>query len=135
MVTRLYFHAALNPLANLPTTEQSSLTSNKDVDAQNVSRLMDTTIGTGQTSLVLTSNATLSQQVYYFTAFVSPPLSGISSITAQTWTYNFAAQGSAINANFPANAAPVRVTSYVWRPSTQSKVANILDGNTSTNNA
>ena len=45
---RLYFHAASNPLSNLPTTEQSSLTSDKVVDAVTVNRTMDKTIGTSQ---------------------------------------------------------------------------------------
>src|SRR4249920_3389402 len=131
MVTRLYFHVALNPLANLPTLEQSSLTSNGDAESQGINRLMDTIIGTAQVGLNLTSNATVSLQRYYFTTFISAPLSGISSITAQTWTYNYAALQSTSTGNFPASTAasvPVRITLYVWRPSTQTKVGNILDG-------
>ena len=128
MATRLYFHAATNALSNLPTTEQSSLTSVKDVDAQTVNRTMDTTIGTSQTSIVLTSNATSSLQDYYFTRFVSPALSGISSITAQTWTYNIATMESNTSANFPcATQNSVRTVAYVWRPSSQTKVGNIRD--------
>ena len=133
-MTRLYFHAATSALSNLPTTEQSSLTSIKDVDAQSVNRTMNTTIGTSQASLALTSNATTSLQRYYFTRFVSETLTGVSSITAQTWTYNFAASeptGGAL-ANYPiATTGPVRVVCYVWRPGT-GKVGDILDGNSST---
>jgi Concanavalin A-like lectin/glucanases superfamily len=131
MATRLYFHAALNTLSNLPTTEQSSLTADKNGDPQSTNRLMDTTTGLSQTSVSLTTNATLSLQRYYFTAFASLPLSGITSITAQTWTYNYAAIQSNTSGNFPASSAAsvaVRITLYVWRPSTQTKVGNILDG-------
>jgi hypothetical protein len=92
---------------------------------------MDTTIGTAQNSLVLTSNATVLQQNYYFTRFVSQPLSGITSVTALTWTYNFAATESNASANFPTSSIgqPTTLTAYVWRPGT-GKVGNILDGST-----
>ena len=130
MVTRLYFHAATSLLSNLPTTEQSSLTSDKNVDAQSVNRTMDAVLSaTAQTSVVLTSNATVSLQRYYFTRFVSQPLSGITSITAQTWTYNFAFMSNNTLANFPvATFGVVRIMAYVWRPGT-GKVGDILDGN------
>lgn len=127
MATRLYFHATTSGLSNLPTSEQSSLTVNKSADAQTVNRSMDTTIGTSQTSVALTSNATTSQQVYYFTRFVSEELSGISSITAQTWTYNFAVQCSNAQARFPVSSGAVPVVVYVWRPSTSAVVGTIFD--------
>ena len=131
MATKLYFHAATNPLSNLPTTEQSSLTSNKVVDAVTVNRLMDTNIGTTPASLVLTSNNTSSAQNYYFTKFVSPPLYQ-SAISANTWTYAFAAKESSTSANFPVttNNKAVWVNVYVWRPSNSSKVGTIRDGTT-----
>jgi hypothetical protein len=129
--TRLYFHAVLNPLPNLPTTERSTLTPNKTVDAETVNRTMSTVIGVAQTSLVMSSNAVTTLQRYYFSKFVTDTLTNVSSITAQTWTYNFAATSGGTNANFPTGATnqPVRVTAYVWRPSTQSKVGDIADGN------
>lgn len=131
MTTRLYFHVIGNGLANLPGTEQSSLTSNKDAESQIANHHMDTTIGVGQNSIVLSSIASTSLQRYFFTRFVSNPLSGISSISAQTWTYNFASIGSSVSSNFPCSSTnqPVRVMAYVWRPSTQSKVGDIVDGN------
>jgi|GEM_PF-4660461 len=90
---------------------------------------MDTTIGTSQASIVFVQNNIASAQNYYFTRFVSDPLSGISSITAQTWTYNFAAAESSASANFPLSSiGSVRITAYVWRPGTQTKVGDILDG-------
>jgi hypothetical protein len=130
MATRLYFHAATSGLSNLPTTEQSSLTSSLNADAQTVNRTMDTNIGTAQTTLSVNTAATASLQTLYFTRFVSDTLSGITSITAQTWTYNFSATQAATAGNFPcAGTAAVRVMAYVWRPGT-GKVGNILDGNT-----
>jgi hypothetical protein len=128
--TRLYFHAVLNTLPNLPTTERSILTANKLVDAENISRTMSTIKGTVQTSLVLSSNPTSVLQRYYFGRFASDTLTNISSITAQTWTYNFATITNA-GSRFPVNGtnAPVRVVAYVWRPSTASKVGDIVDGN------
>ncbi len=129
--TRLYFHAVANPVSNLPTTERSTLTANKVVDAETVNRLMNTIIGTAQTSKVNTANLTTALQRYYFTRFVSETLSNVTSITAGTWTYNFAANGANTNANFPVNSTnqPVRVVLYVWRPSTASKVGDIVDSN------
>ena len=131
-MTRLYFHAAANSLSNLPTSEQSALTSNKDVDAQTVNRTMDTTIGTSQTSLVLTSIASASAQNYYFTRFVSPPLSGITSITGggSVWSYNAATMQSNTSANFPISTiGSPRPVLYVWRPSTQTVVGTVKDTN------
>ena len=129
--TRLYLHAALSPLANLPDACLCVLTPNGGVDAETVNRTMSPIIGVVQNSLVLTSTATTAQQVYYFAKFVTDTLSQVSSITAQNWTYNFAIKESSTSANFPASGTnqPVRVVSYVWRPSTQSKVGDIIDGN------
>jgi hypothetical protein len=91
---------------------------------------MTETVGTAQTSLVLTSNATTSIQRYYFTRFVGPALSGVTQIDANTWTWNWAQKESNASANFPVSVTntPTRVTCYVWRPGT-GKVGNILDGN------
>lgn len=90
---------------------------------------MNTTIGISQTSIVFVQNNIASAQNYYFTRFVSQQLSGISSITAQTWTYNFAATETSGNANFPLSSiGSVRIMAYVWRPGTQTKVGDILDG-------
>lgn len=131
-INELYFHAASNPLANLPTTEQSALTSDKDCDAQTLNRVMDNTTGTAQTSIVLASNTTTSLQNYYFTKFVSWGLSGISAINSGTWRYAFAANESHTSANFPVGAAnsPAYLNVYVWRPSSQTVIGTILDGNT-----
>lgn len=92
---------------------------------------MDKKIGTSQQTLVLTSTADTNAHNYYFSRFVSPPLKGITSITAQTWTYKFAAKESSTSANFPVTGTnkSVNMTLYVWRPGT-GKLGNIFDGAT-----
>ena len=129
--TRLYLRAVINALPNLPTVEGSTLTSNKDVDAQTINRTLSLIKGGSQTSLVLNSNATTTLQRYYFSRFVSDTLSGISSITAQTWTWNIAVKESSTSARFPASGTnqPVRIVGCVWRPSTQNTVGDIIDSN------
>src|SRR5580765_3345988 len=99
--TRLYFHAVLNTIPNLPTTERSILTANKTVDAENISRTMSTIIGTVQTFLSLASIGTTTLQRYYFGRFVTDTLTNISSITAQTWTYNFSTTQNSTSNGFP----------------------------------
>jgi hypothetical protein len=96
---------------------------------------MNTNIGTAQQSVSLTSNATVSQQIYYFTRFVSEQLLNISSITAQTWTFSCGMNSPSVNSNFPADGNgvnPCRIVAYVWRPGT-GKVGDIIDGNSSNN--
>lgn len=133
MTTRFYFHAANSGiLGTLPTAEQSALTAIKTADAVTVNRLMDTTIGAGQTTISFTCNATTSLQDYYFTKFVSPLLVQ-TSIAANTWTYTIGTRNTgSTNANFPVSGVnqPVYVNCYVWKPSTGAKVGTILDGNT-----
>ena len=129
---KLYFHATNSNLANLPTTEQSALTSAKNVDAQTVNRHMGTSIGTAQTSITLSSINNTSANDYYFTKFVTWGLVGVSAIDAGIWRYAFAVSESNASANFPVGAAnsPVYLNVYVWRPSNQTVVGTILDGNT-----
>jgi hypothetical protein len=130
--TRLYFHAATNSTSGLPTAEQSSVTADQNLeDSQTTNRQMNTTIGTAQASIADTGNTTSSGMDIYVTRFVSPALN-MSSISANTWTYSFAAKSSAGQGNFPVSGSsqPVRVCCYIWRPSTSTKIGTILDGNT-----
>lgn len=132
MVTRFYFHIANSGVTGtLPATEQSTLTAVKNSDAQTVNRAMDTTKGTAQTSITLTTNSTTSLQDYYFTKFVSP-LIYQTSIAANTWTYTIGTRNTgSTSVNFPVSGSsqPVYVNCYVWRPSTGAKVGTVLDGN------
>jgi hypothetical protein len=132
MATRMYFHAANSTVSGtLPSTEQSTLTATKNGDAQTVNRLMDTTIGTSQTSIMIVSNASTSAQNFYFTKFVSLPLNQ-TNITAQTWTYNFAAKEELTTNQFPVSGSSdeLYINIYVWRPSTGAKVGTIFDNAT-----
>lgn len=136
MATKLYFHASNSSYSNLPTDEQSSLTpdSNRfDNEDGTENRLMDTTIGTSQTSLVNTSTNDTNAHNYYIARWVSKKLNQ-TSIAANTWNYKFAAQEQNANANFPRNGAGVlHINCYVWRTSNGTKVGTILDGNSSSN--
>ena len=97
---------------------------------QATNRVMNTTIGTSQTSLANSSLAFTAQKIYYCARFVSPLL-GQSSIAANTWTYSFAAQQSSASARFPVNTGnPAYLNIYVWRTSTQAIVGTICDGAT-----
>lgn len=97
---------------------------------------MNTTIGTSQASTTANGVPTFGTVGNYWGArFISDPLDASStSITAQTWTLNYAGENNSSNIadvapnTTAANNAPMRVTVYVWRPSTGAKVGNILDG-------
>ena len=132
MATRLYFHAATDGTSGLPTTEQSSLTATVNIGSQADNHQMTTTIGASQTEISgITNNASAIN--VYFTKFVSPPLDQ-TSVAANTWTYNFSTMEDAIGCNFPVNGSgAIRVNCYVWRPSNQTTVGTILDGNTASN--
>jgi hypothetical protein len=94
---------------------------------------MNTTIGTAQASLTLTQTSTSTDQ--YFTKFVSSPLN-MASISANTWTYNFAAKQN-VDVSWPDNPGTTETSSsvcinlYVWRPSTTTKIGTIFDNKVS----
>ncbi len=145
MATRLYFHDAASQVSGtLPNDEQSTLTpSAAGVPGVNPiiiftpvtdNKSMNTTIGTSQVALSKndTWNTAGNPRVIYVTRYVSELL-GVTSINANTWTYNFATLESNLNANWPVSGSDqtVYVNLYVWRPSGGgSKVGTILDGNT-----
>lgn len=126
----MYFHPGTSAITNLPTAEQSALTATKSADAATLNRTMDTTLGDGQNSIALTSNASTSAQTYYFCRFVSPLLNQ-TNVTAQTWTFNFAASESQSSAQFPAGGSgdELYVCVYVWRPGT-GKIGTVFDSQT-----
>jgi hypothetical protein len=136
MATRLYLHVDSSTEAGtLPTTEQSSRTAVFNFDAQTVNRLMDTNIGTAQTSVThqVTTNYGINT-LGYVTKFISPELNQ-TSIAANTWRYNFACKHSSLSvvddypitddSASPSNNLPITV--YVWRPGTGVKIGNIFD--------
>ena len=113
--------------------EQSALTSTKNGDAQTVNRSMDTVAGTAQTSILIVSNASTSAQTYYFTKFVSLPLNQ-TNVTAQTWTFNFAAQEELGSNQFPVSGGSdeLYMNLYVWNPTAGTKRGTIFDSQTPT---
>lgn len=132
MATRFYFHAATDSTSGLPTTEQSSLTQTLRADVLTLNRSMNTTIGTADVTIELIDPATDQEAVpAYLSRWVSPPLDQ-TSISANTWTINFATQDhSAVGERYPVSgSAPARVNLYVWRPSNSTNVGTVLDGNT-----
>jgi hypothetical protein len=140
MTTTFFFHATASPVAGtLPSTTQSGLTvTGSGGDAQTVNRSMDINIGASQTSIVKTSAANTSANHYYFTRFVSHPLSATTiNSGSSSWSYNFAAQESNANANFPVTTSSVisSICCYMWRPSTGTRVGFILNGSSSSSYA
>lgn len=91
---------------------------------------MNTTIGSGQTSVTAVGGSAASNQTIYITRFVSEPIYQ-TSISANTWSLSVAFQEESTAQNFPVsgNNAALRINCYVWRPG-GSKVGTILDGTT-----
>lgn len=118
----------------LPSTEQSTKTAAANYEAQTTNRSMNTTIGTAQQSLTFVNTSTRTNATLYCTKFVSANLNQ-TSIAANTWTYNFAAQTSQVTSithyPVPSGSDSVPMCCYVWRPSTGAKVSNIFDGDSS----
>lgn len=129
MTTRFYFHDALSGVSGtLPSTEQNTALATPQYfsDAETVNRSMNTTIGTAQASKAIVFNEPSTARAY-FTRFVSEPLS-TTSISANTWTLNFAGLEQDISFEFPNNGgSTITLTVYVWRPSTGSKVGDIIN--------
>jgi len=135
MATKLFLHAAsttvtgslpINQFGGTAPTVQGGAAPRfytTGADATSVNRSMNTTIGTAQTSIAITTNATTSAQTYYFTKFVSLPL-GQTSIAANTWTFNNAV---AETSNLFTKFNGVSMYLYVWRPSTGALVGFICN--------
>src|SRR6478609_3698948 len=117
MVSRLYLHNAASPVGGtLPATKQSAQTVVASNSAS-VNKTMTTTIGTTQTSSSIANVSGYN----YFTRFVAAPLAA-QTISANTWTINFAASQSSSFA-----ASNIRACIYVWRPSSGTRVGFIAD--------
>lgn len=131
MATRLYFHESTSGLSNLPTTNQGTVTTfGAQADAYTVNRTMNRTKGTSP-SLKSIDNVSSLARRYYFTRFVSEPLTA-QTISANTWTFNIGTYQSNVVLNFPVTGANQTQYAcvYVWRPSTTSVVGFIINGNT-----
>jgi hypothetical protein len=137
MATRLFWHNALFDTAAFPgsypinvnggtaPTVQAHLTplNYNVVDATSVHRSMDIQKGTSEVTKTMTSLANVASQTYYWSKFISNPLTGISSISANTWQLVYAFAESNLSANF---IGPI-IYLYVWRPSNGTRVGWIND--------
>lgn len=128
--TKLYLHNALSSVTGtLPSTIQCALGApNVSVDAASVNRLMDTSVGSSQTSKAASISVTNSK--VYFTRFCTPTMTN-TSLSADTWTFSFATMQSSVSLYFPYNTTgnATYICLYVWNPSNGTKVATILDAN------
>jgi len=133
VATKLYLHAASSTVTGtLPTSEQSTLTADANLftgEDGTANRLMNTTIGVSQANLTNTSTADTNAHNYYIARWVSPLLYQ-GSISANTYTVEYAAKEANAAANFPRSSTGVMyVNCYIWKPSDGTKVGTILDGN------
>lgn len=124
MPTRLYFHNATSTLTGtFPTGEQSSVTANVTATGAATMRVMDTNIGTGQTTINITTSASTAARNNFLRTFVSPPLVGDQVVGGGNMILNTADQESNLSANFWVNSLNV----YVWRPSNGTRIGIIRD--------
>lgn len=100
MATRLFLRNTTGNTAGYAGTEKSTALPVGDLDdAGNGARDLETTKGSSQTSV---TNATLAQTAHqdqYLGKWISDPLTGISSIDANTWTLALAVSESNGNLN------------------------------------
>ena len=132
MATKFYLR---NITAAAPPTagEKSSVLPADTLGANNATgtqetRLLDSIIGTSETSIAHNSDATTAARDNYLARFTSKPL-GAQTIPAQTWTLAIALA----QANGAANSFLI-LSLYIWRPGTQSVVGYIYDSHTSLGN-
>jgi hypothetical protein len=134
LATKFYLRSGSSGVGGtLPSAEQSTLavTSGCNFEgSQTTNRTLDTNVGSAQTTLAFTGNMATSARNYYVSRWVSPVIYD-TSVSAQTWTYAFAARETSTSCNFPCsgNNGAVYVCAYVWKPSNGTKYGNILDGN------
>ena len=132
-MTKLYLSNILDTTtSNLPTTEQSTLTSALDLNAQSQNRKMYTGKGAVAENIAPVSTAfTVANKNMYVGKWVYILDNTVTSISANTWTYYVAAGTNNSTAKFAMNAAKqAYVNLYVWRPGT-GKVGTVFDGLTS----
>lgn len=125
MATKLYLHDTNSDVSGtLPTSEQSSTnTATNNLASQSLNKKMDTTKGVSQASLSASVSLGFSESTIYSSKWVSPPLDSNVTITAQTWTVNFASKSG----SDPFYPYKIKPNVYVWRPSTGAKVGTIFD--------
>ncbi len=124
MATKLYFHAATTgDTGTLPSTKLSTATVNVTATGASTNRDMSTTIGTSQTSVSLSTVASISAQSNWFARFVSAPLAA-QTIAAQTCVGTIGADESSTNSTFTG----VFFETFLWRPGSGAKIGAIYSG-------
>lgn len=130
MATRLYLHVAAAsdpPTAGDKSSALPSGTANANSGASFESLSMNTSIGSSETSKTRTSLAQTADQDGYICRFTTTTLDVNQTISANTWTFSFAADSANANAN-----AFIRLSIYVWRPSSSSVVGYMWDSHSAT---
>ena len=125
MSTKLYFHVNANALSGIfPTGEQGASSASFTAVGANTLRTMDRSIGTSQTSLSFTGATDSTRNFMGF--FSSPPFNRTQTVGGNVMEILVASSESDLGANFWINS----LTVYVWRPSTGTKVGQLLDNST-----
>ena len=132
MATRLYFHNATFDTGTYPGSYPANNRADDGTgtdpkvqggfsprnygftgtDATSVHRSMNKTKGSSQSSKSCTSATSLSR-TYYWTKFISEPLSGVSTINANIWRTH---KAYAVN-SLSSSTMSMNLSLYVWRPS------------------
>ena len=125
--TKFYFHDATSPnLGTLPAaTTLSATTPNVTAAGAGTNRDMDQTIGTSQASATLNTLGQTTLQRNWFRRFLSRPLAA-QTLPTGVWTI----QGGADEEQNQSNMLPWGTVIKVWRPSTGTTVATLLDNPT-----
>lgn len=133
MATKLYLHATTNDQSGTyPTGVRNGSPSNPyTLGTAATLKKMNTTIGASQTSVTGASAAnSINQQSAFCGWWTSPPLNGAQTVGGGgNMTLNFACAESNTNMNLLSgggNLDEVRVYVYVWRPSTNSAVGDVV---------
>jgi hypothetical protein len=122
--TIFYFHDAATPdTGTLPgATTLSATAPNVTAATAGTNRDMDQTAGTAQVSQGLTTNASAALQRNWFRRFLSRPLAA-QTLPTGIWQI----QGAVSESNLASNMFPWGAVIKVWRPSTGTTVATLLD--------
>ncbi len=122
MATRFYFRHVFYDIGDddFPQTNQHpslSPTSGKIVDDFDECRQLSLSKGITASSISIISNATTSQQTFYFGRWMTPRLNLSGGISANTWTCALAGWNSNSSGNFPVSGSnqTVQIFVYVWR--------------------
>lgn len=134
-MTRLYLRNNLDITSNLPTSEQSSLTSVQNAISQTNNLGMFTNKGIVATNCNIASFAfTVAIKEVYIGRWVYS-LDGVSSISANTWTLlHCSGTGNNIHKYALDTNKKIYINLYVWRPGT-GKVATVFEGDSNATTA